>query len=77
VALWGTREYEVEDIVTHTLGATAAKSKFRVRWLGYGPDSDSELPYKEVKGLACFRRYIRDHNLPARLFPRDKLPLLD
>ena len=77
VALWGTREYEVENIVSHKAAATAAKYKFRVRWAGFGPQDDTELPYKDVKELACFRRYIRDHDLPANLFPRNKLPLLD
>ena len=76
VALWGTREYEVEAIVAHTLGPTAAKSKFTVRWRGYAPADDSVLKYKDVRELACFRQYIRDHNLPERLFPRDKLPLI-
>ena len=77
VALWGHREYEVENILSHALGATAAKSTFKVRWAGFGPEDDSVLQYKFVKNLACFRRYMRDNDLPERLFPRDKLPLIE
>jgi hypothetical protein len=77
VALWGAREYEVERIISHTLGPTAAKCTFKVRWLGYGPDDDSILKTVSVKNLKVFREYIREQNLPVRLFPRDKYPLLD
>lgn len=75
VALWGQREYEVERILSHTLKATAARCSFKVRWAGFGPEDDSVQKYKDIKHLACFARYIRDNNLPERLFPRDKFPL--
>lgn len=77
VALWGHREYEVENIVSHTIGPTAAKCTFTVRWRGYGPEDDHTLKFSEVKNLACFRTYIRDHNLSTRLFPRKKFPLIE
>ena len=76
VAQWGTRMYEVERIVGHELGQTRATCKFTVRWLGFSPADDSVLKFKEVKDLYCFRQYIRDQNLPEKLFPRDKFPLL-
>jgi hypothetical protein len=75
VALWDSEVALVDSIVGHRHGATRAKYLFKIRWQDYGPESDSWLPFKDIKHTTAFAHYIRQVMLP--LFPPDKFPLPD
>jgi hypothetical protein len=53
-------EYAVESIVEHS-GKKKKELKFRVRWVGYGVEDDSWLPYSDVKDLEALDVYLKTH----------------
>jgi hypothetical protein len=74
-ALWDSDQYAIDSIVDHKLGTTRGRSKFRVRWLDYGPSGDTWEPLKHVASSHAFATYIRDH--PMDWFPVAKYPLME
>ena len=61
-ALRDNDEYVVEKIVDHHGNPSRPASlDFRVRWLGYAPEEDTWLPYREVKDLAALDEYLAAH----------------
>ena len=62
------QEFEVESIVDHKGSHRNKRTlQFRIRWLGYGPDDDTWLPYKDAKDLKALDDYLQFHpelNLP-------------
>lgn len=62
LAALDNNEFVVEAIVGHRGDRRRrAGMEFRVRWLGYEPDDDTWLPYREVRELAALDRYAVDH----------------
>ena len=62
VAAVDNDEYVVEAIVDHRGDPRRrARMEFRVRWLGYEPDEDTWLPFREVQDLEALDRYAQDH----------------
>lgn len=61
VAAADGQEYVVEDIVGHRAAQTREGWRFRVRWRGYSAESDSWLPYDQVRDVAAFRAYRLAH----------------
>jgi hypothetical protein len=37
--------------------------RFRTRWLGYGPDDDTQQSYASLKNNLVFHKYCREQNL--------------
>ncbi|OJT13242.1 Transposon Tf2-12 polyprotein [Trametes pubescens] len=63
VTAHGEEEFFVEKILDrHRVGRGW---QYLVRWLGYGPGSDSWLPGREVDELAALDDYLRENNLAA------------
>ena len=55
-------EFIVEEIIDHRGNSRRrADMQFRVRWLGYGPEEDLWLPYREVRELETLDRYAATH----------------
>jgi hypothetical protein len=55
-------EFIVEEIIDHRGNPRRrADMQFRVRWLGYGPEEDLWLPYREVRELEALDRYAATH----------------
>jgi transposase InsO family protein len=57
--------YLVEKIISHT-GTPAKKGNmtFRVRWLGYGPESDSlRAPWHDLRTNFVLHEYLRAHGM--------------
>lgn len=59
----GEEEFYVEKILDRR--PVGRGWRYLVRWLGYGPGSDSWLPGREVKELAALDEYLKDNNLSA------------
>ena len=58
-ALRDNDEFVVEKIVDHK--KVSSRLEFRIRWLGYAPEEDTWLPYREVKDLAALDEYLAAH----------------
>ena len=56
-------EVLVERILDHTTRNSRRKTDFDflVRWKGQGPEEDMWVPYSEVRPLAAFEEYVRQH----------------
>ena len=64
VALRDRDEFFVEKLIDFRhKGRIRARRQleFRVRWLGYGPEDDTWLPYAEVRDLEALTTFIQDH----------------
>ena len=57
-ATWDDERFLVEDMLDHRGSPKSrTKMKFKVRWQGFGPESDTWEPYALVKTLEVFQRY--------------------
>ena len=72
-------EYFIEKIISHEDG-TPSRSKtkprkeclfFTVRWLGYGPESDTREPWSGLKDTTQLWTYLHQQGL-EKLIPKDK-----
>ena len=62
VAAVDTDEYVVEAIIDHRGNPNRRSTlEFLVRWLGYEPEEDTWLPWKNVKELAALDVYAAAH----------------
>jgi hypothetical protein len=39
--------------------------RFRTRWLGYGPDDDTQQSYASLKNNLVFHKYCREQTSPS------------
>jgi hypothetical protein len=61
--------YVVEAILAHQHRSDGLWLK--VHWRGYGPESDSWIPFSEARNLTVYQRYLDEHPaLRARLHRR-------
>jgi transposase InsO family protein len=67
-AAMDSKEYPVEAVVDHYLGANRKDCWFQIRWKNFGPEDDTWLPYKEVHKLEALDRYLETH-------PQVRLPI--
>jgi len=68
-------EYEVELIVEHKFvkkRQTLNTIRFRVRWLGWGPEHDSWLPYQDIAELKALDDYLLNHPQLYGIVPIDE-----
>jgi len=65
-------EYIVEKIVDHIGDKSVMKSQweFKVRWLGYPPEEDLWLPWKELRNNPKLHKYLADNGLD-KLIPKE------
>jgi len=69
-----TGEFEVEQIVDYRLKRnrrTLRDIQFRVRWLGWGPEHDSWLPYRDVADLKPLDDFLSNHPELHDIVPAD------
>jgi hypothetical protein len=71
VARRDSEVYLVEKIISHT-GDPRRKAdmKFRVRWLGFGPDDDTLEGWSSLRNNWVFHRYLREQGL-RQLIPAE------
>jgi hypothetical protein len=71
VALRDTQEFVVERVLEH-FGPISKKNEleFKVRWLGYGEDTDLWLPWRELRNNPALHRYLHEQHLD-RLIPKE------
>jgi hypothetical protein len=65
-------EYVVEKIIDHVGDKSVMKSQweFKVRWLGYPPEEDLWLPWKELRNNPKLHKYLADNGLD-KLIPKE------
>lgn len=70
VANHNSHEFVIERILEHH-GNRERKSSlsFKVRWLGYGPDSDTWEPYANLRDTEQLHEYLRAHRMVS-LIPK-------
>jgi hypothetical protein len=75
VAAQDVDEFIVETIVSHEGDFKKKGSlKFKVRWLGYGPEHDSDEPWKNVMYVDKLHEYLRAHDLAKHIPKQFKEP---
>ncbi len=56
--------YDVASVISHRGNIKKPRNLwFLVRWAGYGPEADSELPWSELRINILLHRYLLAHNL--------------
>ena len=70
VAQHNSQEFVIEEILEHE-GDRERRSamRFKVRWQGYGPESDSWEPYSELRDTEQLHTYLRTHRMKS-LIPK-------
>jgi hypothetical protein len=62
------QEYDVGEILgIRGLGGKKSDIEVRVRWLHYGSDKDSWLPWKDIKDVGMFHEYLIERGLKKLL----------
>ena len=71
VAQQNAQEFVVEEVLAHR-GIRAKRStlEFRIRWSGFGEESDSWKPYKTLMHAEPLHRYLRAHQM-RNLIPKE------
>jgi len=71
VAQQNAQEFVVEEVLAHR-GDRAKRStlEFRIRWSGFGEESDSWEPYKNLMHAEPLHRYLRAHQMRT-LIPKE------
>jgi hypothetical protein len=56
--------YDVASVISHRGNIKKpCNLRFLVRWAGYGPEADSELPWSELRNNILLHRYLLAHNM--------------
>ena len=65
------QEFVVEEVLVHR-GDRAKRltSEFQIRWSGFGEESDSWEPYKNLMHVEPLHRYLRAHQMRT-LIPKE------
>ena len=70
VARHNSQEFVIEDILEHHGNRDRRSSMtFKVRWLGYGPESDTWEPYANLRDTEQLHDYLRTHRMVS-LIPK-------
>ena len=63
-------QYTVEKIIKHRgVPTNKTKMSFLVRWAGYGSDTDTWEPWKELRTVEALHTYLRATGMP-QLIPK-------
>ena len=69
-AMRDDHQYTVEEIIKHRGVATdKTKMEFLVRWTGFGSETDTWEPWKELRLVEALHIYLREHGM-KQLIPK-------